>query len=352
MQTITKYLALVMLCLSVQLINAQDSIPKPINQKRIDALIAHKETIKAQERELLKEEVKTINQLLDRKEITLDEAETLKKEAAKKRALNIENRITIVDNQISLYQRNHYPKPKEEKENLFGVNISNRTFNVKTNRKPPKQDIKTSNDLLFAIGFNNTVQEGAGLNDALYKTGGSGFVELGWNWKTRLVKNAPWARVKYGFSFQWNKFELKDNQYFVQNGDVTSLETFPVELKKSKFRVTNLVFPLHFEFGPLKKHSRKDLTRYINNDQFKIGIGGYGGFRLGTRHKLKYKENGNLVKEKLKRNYNVSNFVYGLSSYIGFGDTSLYVKYDLSPLFKDQVADQNNISIGLRFDID
>ncbi|MFT6749305.1 MAG: hypothetical protein ACJAQ1_001243, partial [Flavobacterium sp.] len=30
--------------------------------------------------------------------------------------------------------------------------------------------------------------------------------------------------------------------------------------------------------------------------------------------------------------------------------TSLYVKYDLNPLFKDNVAKQNNISLGLRFD--
>jgi len=29
----------------------------------------------------------------------------------------------------------------------------------------------------------------------------------------------------------------------------------------------------------------------------------------------------------------------------------LYLKYDLNPLFKDNVIDQNNISLGLRFDL-
>ena len=166
------------------------------------------------------------------------------------------------------------------------------------------------------------------------------------------MKNSNFIRVKYGFSFQWNKLNPKDNQYFLQNGDVTSLEEFPTNLKKSKFRVTNLVFPLHFEFGPSKKLERDTHIRYINNNKFKIGIGGYGGFRLGTQQKLRYKENGDNVKQKIHRNYNTNDFVYGLSGYIGVGDTSLYVKYDLNPIFKDQVIDQNNISLGVRFDMD
>ncbi len=44
--------------------------------------------------------------------------------------------------------------------------------------------------------------------------------------------------------------------------------------------------------------------------------------------------------------------MYGLSSYIAFDDVALYVKYDLSPIFNDQAIDQNNISLGLRFDVD
>ena len=350
MQIITRYLVLIILGLSVMHVNAQDSIQNTINTSKIETLKKFKVTIKTEERELLKAEVEAINQRLDRGEITQAEADRLKKEAAKKRALNIENRIAIIDNKIALYERNDY-KFYSEKENRFGVLISNKTFSIKGNKRAPKYDIRTSNDLLFAIGLNNAIIDGEGLDDSPYKTGGS-FIELGWNWKTRLLKNSNFIRVKYGFSFQWNKLNPKDNQYFLQNGDVTSLEEFPTNLKKSKFRVTNLVFPLHFEFGPSKKLERDTHIRYINNNKFKIGIGGYGGFRLGTQQKLRYKENGDNVKQKIHRNYNTNDFVYGLSGYIGVGDTSLYVKYDLNPIFKDQVIDQNNISLGVRFDMD
>ena len=360
MQTITKYLALIVLTLNVHLINAQDTIQNTSNKTRIVAFKVFKETIKTQERDFLKAEVEAINVRLEKGEITATEAETLKMETAKKRALNIENRLAIVDNKIALLERNDYRledemndyELQEEKQNLFGVNISNKTFNVKTKKTTPKYDIKTSNDFLFAIGFNNAIIDGQSLDDSPYKFGSSGFVELGWNWKTRILNNSPFLRLKYGFSFQWNKFNVRDNQYFKQNGDVTELETYPNDLKKSKFKVTNLVFPLHLELGPLRKLNREDRLRYINNNKFKIGLGGYGGFNIGALQKLKYTIDGETTKEKQKQSFNAANLVYGLSGYVGFGDTALYVKYDLSPIFKDQTINQRNVSFGIRFDMD
>jgi len=177
-------------------------------------------------------------------------------------------------------------------------------------------------------------------------------VELGWAWKTRVFENSNAMRLKYGFSFQWNKFTPKDDKYFVQNGDLTTLEEFPGNLTESEFRITNLVIPVHFEFGPSKKIDKENYFRYSTRRQFKVGIGGYGGFNIGTQQKLRYKEDGDRVKQKIRRDYNASTFVYGLSGYVGYGGIGLYVKYDLNPLFKDQAIDQHNISLGFRFDLD
>jgi hypothetical protein len=52
----------------------------------------------------------------------------------------------------------------------------------------------------------------------------------------------------------------------------------------------------------------------------------------------------------MKGDFNSSNFIYGLSAYIGYKETSLYVKYDLNPLFRDNAVKQNNVSLGVRFD--
>ena len=226
---------------------------------------------------------------------------------------------------------------------------STRTLGLKT--KPRKYDKRTTSDLVFAIGFNNAIGDGQKIGDE-YNFLQSGFVELGWAWKTRVFDETNAVRLKYGFSFQWNKLTPKDDRYFVQNGNTTTLEAFPGDLRESEFRITNLVVPVHFEFGPSKKLEKKNYFRYSTHDQFKIGIGGYAGFRIGTQQKLRYKEDGDRVKQKIRRNYNASPFVYGLSAYVGYGSVGIYAKYDLNPLFENQAFDQNNLSIGFRFDLD
>jgi len=363
MQTITTYLVLLALILGVQLMNAQDTIQHPNSKQKIEALQSAKAQIQNEERELLKAEVEAINKRLEKGEITNNEAEILKKEAAKKRALNIENRMAIIDNKIALSERNGEDYDFTDEKNAGSIirigsnENTNESFifiGNKTDDKPKnvKYDRRTTSDFVLAFGLNNAIIEGEKLDDSPYKFGGSRFLEIGWAWKTRVFKDSNFMRFKYGYSFQMNGLKPTDNHYFVQQGNQTVLEEFPEELKKSKLTITNLVFPMHFEFGPSKKIEKDTYFRYSTNNQFKIGLGGYGGFNIGTRQKLKYEVDGERVKEKQKQNFNTSNLVYGLSGYIAFDEVALYVKYDVSPIFKDQTIKQNNIAIGLRFDMD
>jgi hypothetical protein len=359
MKTITIYLASIILVFCVTIANAQDTVSTNHNSEKIETLKALKEKIKTEEREFLKKEVEAINKRLDKGEITASEADSLKKEAAKNRALNIENRLAIVDNKIALLERNNDNSiVSNDDEPGFrisygGSDSDHRFFRIgRLNNEPRKYDRRTTSDFVLAFGLNNAIVETSNFDDTPYKIGGSRFFEIGWAWKTRVFKNSNFLRFKYGYSFQINGLKPKDNMYFVQDGDETSLEAFPTELKKSKLSITNLVFPVHFEFGPSKRIDRDTYFRYSTNNQFKIGIGGYAGFNIGTRQKLKYTMDGEKIKDKIKRSFNATSVVYGLSGYLAFGDTALYVKYDLSPMFKDQAVKQNNISLGVRFDMD
>lgn len=358
MQTITKCLIIFILSFSMQLTNAQEPTSK---EESIEMLVKLKKTIEQEERDALKTRVEAINQRLDKGDITQSEATRLKKEAAEKHALNIENRIAIIDNKIELLKRNGYVSKtnseeddsvifriggsKDEKENFI-------YFGKRRHDKPRRYDRRTSSDMVLAFGLNNAIIDGENFDDTPYKIGGSRFFEIGWAWKTRVFENSNFLRIKYGYSFQINGLKPKDNMYFTQNGEETLLEEFPSELKKSKLSITNLVFPVHFEFGPSRRIDREDYFRYSTRNQFKIGIGGYAGFNIGTRQKIKYSVDGEKVKDKMKKSFNATSLVYGLSGYIAFDDTALYVKYDLSPIFKDQAVKQNNISLGVRFDMD
>ena len=154
------------------------------------------------------------------------------------------------------------------------------------------------------------------------------------------------------FHFNGISLNIKNNNYLVNTNGSTSLEEFPSQLDKAKFRTTNLVFPFHIEFGPSKKIEKKDYFRYDTRKNLKIGLGAYAGVNIGSLQKLKYKVDGDRIKDKQKGVFDVNNFVYGLSSYVGIGSSALYVKYDLSPVFKNQSKKQNNISLGLRIDLD
>ncbi|MES2544957.1 MAG: hypothetical protein V4548_08735 [Bacteroidota bacterium] len=65
---------------------------------------------------------------------------------------------------------------------------------------------------------------------------------------------------------------------------------------------------------------------------------------------MEFDANGNDIRTREKGDFNTTDVIYGISTYIGYKETSLYVKYDLNPLFRDNAVNQNNISLGIRFD--
>jgi len=344
----------------IQNVIAQEEKPK----KTTIVFEEEKDKITQQEKELLKKEIEEITKKLENKEITRAQADELKKEAAVKRALNIENRIAIVENKIALLKRNdgklienhpdggaylaiNWGGEDEKGGRLIGVQ-----YGDNANSRGKIYDRRTYSGTVIAVGLNNAIIEGQSLEDSPYRIGGSRFFELGWQWRTRVFKNTNFLRFHYGLSFQFNGLKPKDNQFFVENGDQTELQEFSSELDKSKLRMDNLVFPIHFEFGSSKLKERENSIRYSINNQFRFGIGGYGGFNIGTRQKLKFNQDSDQVKEKLKRDYNTSNLIYGLSAYAGFDGIQLYAKYDLNPIFQNAAIEQRNISLGVRFDFD
>ncbi|MFD2516478.1 hypothetical protein [Salinimicrobium flavum] len=343
MKKTTIYLLLFIFSLGIPSLQAQEETPA----EKIEKLEKEKEKIIAEEKEALKKEVEKINLRLEKKEIDWEKAEELKSEAAKKHALNIENRVAIIDNQIALLSRDGKEKDPDRENDEWGDDDDDDEddWHYKSHYS------RTTTHLVVAVGFNNALLEDQSLNDSDFKIGGSRFFELGMAWKTRVFEQSNWLRLRYGFSFQFNGLKPTDNRYFVENGDLTQLQEHELDLDKSKFRMDNLVFPVHFELGPSKKIETERSVWFSTRNQLRIGLGGYAGFNIGQRQKLKFEENGEKVKQKLKAGYNTNEFIYGLSGYLGWGGTALYVKYDLNPIFDDPNPELRNVSLGLRFDV-
>jgi hypothetical protein len=334
-------------------LNAQEDY-----EERMETLKERRERVEKDEKDALKEEILEIEKRLEEKQITEEEARTLKEDAARKHALNIQDRLRIIDSEIALLNRNkgEADASSEKEDDLppkvgVSINIDDQPWEWWDSDKPPKYDRRTYSDLVIAFGLNNAIIDGQSLNDTPYKVWGSRFFEIGWNWRTRVFRRSNFMRITYGFSFQFNGLKPKGNNYFVSDGQTTELEAFEFPLDKSKFRMDNLVFPVHFEFGPSRYKGYKNHFRYSLHKQFRFGIGAYGGFNMSSRQKLKYRRNGKRVKDKLIGGYNTNDFIYGLSGYMGVGGVLLYVKYDLNPIFRNQEIEQRNVSLGLRFDL-
>lgn len=343
MLLITRRVIVMMSLLLVATVYAQEQPAKdsisPILKQKIEL------AIKA-EKELMKEEIIKINERVKNKEITEGEARVAKKEIANKYAIRIKEKTNGIVTKSKVVAKNSVDI------NFYGkkiFRITKRGDSLK--KKPRKKDFRTYSGIVLAAGFNNTIQEGKSLNDSDYKAGGSRFFELGFAWKTRVFKESNWLRVGYGVSLQYNSLKPKDNQFFVRNNTITSLQAHPYNLKKSKIRTTNLVLPLTLEFGTSEKVDKGDYSIFSPYQNFKFTIGGYAGIRIGTIQKLKYKANGEREKDKTRNHYNMNDFVYGVTAGIARNGVGLYMKYDLNPLFTSPNAKQNNISLGLKYEL-
>ncbi|WP_439129416.1 hypothetical protein [Polaribacter sp.] len=344
-------------------------------EKEVAKISKRIELITKNQKDSLKTKVLEIDKKLDKGEITKPTAETLKKEVAAYHAKQIELKVGEQERLLQLLVQDKTNgkiasssnKDFSNDDEINTFTVGNKTFRFTvdsdTNYKNKKEkkwhrsnrrNRSTTTQFVFAMGANNVLQNNqlSSLNDSEYQFRRSRFYELGFTWKTRFSREASQLYFKYGVSFLWNNLRLEDNQYHIKNGDVTEIQVFPQDLKDSRLRHVQMNFPVHLEWDLSKNKKYKDGFVYDRrNSSVRIGIGGFAGFKLGTRQYLEYSDpNNGDIEQVAYDNFNMNVFNYGLSAYLGYKSTSLYVKYDLNPLFKD--TETRNISMGLRFDLD
>ncbi|WP_282787251.1 hypothetical protein [Flavobacterium croceum] len=319
-------------------------------EKKVSELSNKMEQITNQEKETLKKEIEEVNIQLDKGLITNEKAVERKKQLAEARATIIENKIAVVQQELNALIQDKIDGKIAEKDSVlidygYGKIYKKRIYAHKSN-------LRTTTQFVFAAGLNNIITDGKDLEHSDYRVWGSHFYEWGITYNTRIFKNDNLLHFKYGWSVMYNNLRPTDNRYFVKNQEITRLETHPLDLKESRLRNVYLVFPAHLEFDFTPKKLSKDGTKthFRTHESVRFGIGGYAGIRIKSKQILKYKLDGDNVKDKQKGNFNASDFSYGLSAYIGHRATSLYLKYDLNTLFKDNAVKQNNVSLGVRFD--
>ncbi|GJM30189.1 MAG: hypothetical protein DHS20C17_28240 [Cyclobacteriaceae bacterium] len=133
-----------------------------------------------------------------------------------------------------------------------------------------------------------------------------------------------------GFGIGTDKFSFDNNVTLVRNvdGDVSTepLETIEFgEVKKTKLAATYFEVPVELRFHFNKNNFRKS---------GKITIGGKFGILMSSHTKVKYDHLGEKQKLKIKDNYNLNRFRYGIQGSLGIAGIAAYFYYGLNDLFE------------------
>ena len=341
-------------------------------EKEVSKISKRIEKITEQQKDSLKVKVIAIDKQLEKGEISETTAKILKNEVAAYHARQIE---TLVGEQERLLQLLVQDKTNgkiasssefdfnDDDVNTFTIGPKTFRFSVddenydddkKYDNKRKNRGVgnRTTTQFIFAMGVNNVLNDNdlGGLGNSEYEFWRSRFYELGFTWKKRINSKPSQLYFKYGISFLWNNLRLDNNQYHVKNGSFTDIETFSDQLSESRLRHVQMNFPLHLEWDFSKNRVYSDgRMSDRTNRAMRLGIGGFVGFKLGTRQYLEYSDSNRIDIEEIQfDNFNMNIFNYGLSAYVGHRATSFYVKYDLNPLFQN--TETRNISMGIRFD--
>lgn len=345
MRNFTIYLTL-FLCLIASKIIAQETFE--VKAK----IIADKiENITKEEKAALKAEIESVNKELEAGTITQEQADEKKLKFAEVRSQNIESRVGLVQDELKDLVKQKVDGKLTESDTMKKPNQLILKWEKHSDGYVKKEvnEKRTTSQVVFALGVNNLVTDKAVANSD-FRYFGSHFYEFGFASSTRLFKDNNLLHGRYGLSLMYNNLRPTDNRYFQEAGKETQLVTSSVKLEDSRFRNVYLVVPMHLEFDFSGKQVKDDKTVFRTHQSLRIGLGGYFGANLKSKQVLDYEIDGNDVKERTKGNFNVNDFIYGVSAYIGYKDASIYAKYDINPLFKDNVVNQNNISLGIRWD--
>jgi hypothetical protein len=214
-------------------------------------------------------------------------------------------------------------------------NDKERTYSDKKEKPKKSGRFFSRSDFGIYLGLNNW-SKGNTTGSSL-DTWGSRYFALSLQRNATLIngKQVDLA-FTYGPEIAWNNFMFEGNNVVEMSGNQVTFKDFGKNLDKTKLVVPTLNFPMMLNFG-------------FEESKFKIGLGGYLGYRVGGYRKIKYEDG---KKEKQKGSYGLNDFRYGLTAELGRRKgLTFFFRYDLSEMFKAEQLNTKGLqawSVGLR----
>ena len=209
------------------------------------------------------------------------------------------------------------------------------------------------------IGMNNYLENGdfpdANAEPYAVRPWGSWYVGLGW---TRANYVSSSFLLEWGGNFTWYNFKLEDDDILITKGpEMVEFNPLPSEIDGQKSKLTasyfNVYFVPMFDLSGNKRKVKSLESGSIRIENYKkrgvkVGIGVYGGYRLGSHSKIKFEENGSTDKDKEHNSFFLQNWRYGVRARVGIRSLDLFFNYDLNDLFAEgRGPELNAFSFGI-----
>ena len=145
-----------------------------------------------------------------------------------------------------------------------------------------------------------------------------------------------------GLGFEFNDYHFRNKTNIKVDNGVTVVDSFYINnnynVVKSKLSTSHLTIPLLLEF---------QIPTYNDKHRIFFSTGVIGGVRLGTHTKVVYEDN-NEQKDKVKDDFNLAAFRYGITARIGYRGLKIFANYYPTALFeKDKGPEVYPFSVGL-----
>lgn len=174
---------------------------------------------------------------------------------------------------------------------------------------------------------------------------GAGYFNFGFDYAQPLLATShAKLALTFGPELSVNNLQLKGNNQWVQNGSQTYAEQAPdnKQLNRSTLTLTNLNLPVMLRFKLRTKEGKSSLS---------AGVGGFGGYRLGSSITTKYQLAGSdyTYTDETSGQLNLNNWQYGLQGEVGFHALRFFARYNLNELFREGQGPKTHLlSFGVR----
>ncbi|WP_418123953.1 hypothetical protein ACNFU2_04845 [Chryseobacterium sp. PTM-20240506] len=211
--------------------------------------------------------------------------------------------------------------------------------------------------VLIGGGFLNLTDKSAPFNfsndSEELRSGKSGSLSYQFRFEVQAGSNASPVLLNFGVGLRSDIYNVKKPMVFAQADGKLFQRPFTMgNLKSSQLKAEYIEIPLEVQFVLNPKYVNYGGEKFLDNSQpqFRVGLGVYGGVKIGSKIKYRYsneESKRNIFKQRIEDGMNP--FLFGTKLSIGYRGISLYVKKDLTPIFNDDalMKNKNGIQIGL-----